>query len=255
MSRQNPLCIISEGEPVTDEKSISKIISDYFASIGAKLAAKIEHKLGTKAPPPLVDLPYSFDFQEVDEPSVLRELAALKTNKATGLNQINAKLLKDSTSTIVSGLTKIINASLFSQTFPAICKKGKIVPLYKSNDSTSPNNYRPISILPILSQIMEHIVYQQVYEYLQQCNLITSEQFGFRPKVSTSIVLTQLHVDRGNTSEYGQQNDHWCCFYRLKKGALYSRSQLINFKIRKFLLLKFCLRLVSVISITIPFCS
>ena len=39
---------------------------------------------------------------------------------------------------------------------------------------------------------MEHIVYRQVYEYLQQCNLITSEQFGFRPKLSTSIVLTQL---------------------------------------------------------------
>ncbi len=135
---------------------------------------------------------YCFDFQEVDESSVLRELAALKTNKATGLDQINAKLLKDSASTIVFGLTKIINASLFSQTFPDIWKKGKIIPLYKSNDPTSPNNYRPITILPILSKIMERIVHHQVYEYLQEHNLITSEQFGFRPNLSTNIALTQL---------------------------------------------------------------
>ena len=105
---------------------------------------------------------------------------------------INAKLLKDSASSIVSGLTKIINASLFSQTFPDIWKKGKIVPLHKSKDPTSPNNYRPITILPILSKILEHIVHQQVYEYLQQNNMIASEQFGFRPKLSTNIALTQL---------------------------------------------------------------
>ena len=191
VSRQNPSCIISEGVPETDEKSIATILNDYFTSIGTKLANKIKHAFGTKAPPTPVNLPYIFEFKEVEESSILRELAALKTNKATELDQINAKLLKDSASPIVSGLTKIINASLFSQTFPDIWKKGKIVPLHKSKDPTS-NNYRPITILPILGKILEHIVHQQVYEYLQQNNMITSEQFGFRPKLSTNIALTQL---------------------------------------------------------------
>ena len=134
----------------------------------------------------------SFEFKEVDESTILRELAALKTNKTTGLDQINARLLKDSAYSIVSGLTKIVNASLFSQTFPDIWKNGKIVPLYKSNDPTSPNNYRPITILPILSKILKHIVHQQVYQYLRHNKLITNEQFGFRPKLSTNIALTQL---------------------------------------------------------------
>ena len=82
--------------------------------------------------PTLANLPYTFEFKEVDESSVLRELAALKTNKAMGMDQINAKLLKDYASSIVSCLTKIFNTSLFSQTFPDIWKKGKILPLYKS---------------------------------------------------------------------------------------------------------------------------
>ena len=68
---------------------------------------------------------------------------------------------------------------------------GKIVPVYKSNDPTSANKCRPITILPTLSKLLEHIVHSQVYEYLQQNNLITSDQFGFRPKLPTNIALTQ----------------------------------------------------------------
>ena len=108
---------------------LQQSFNDCFTSIGAKLANKIKHAFETKAPPTLVDLPYTFEFKES---SVLRELAALKTNKAKGMDQINAKLLKDYASSIVSCLTKIVNTSLFSQTFSDIWKKAKIVPLYKS---------------------------------------------------------------------------------------------------------------------------
>jgi hypothetical protein len=191
-SGTNPSCIISEEKPITDQKSIATILNEYFTSIGRKLADTIKSTFQLKTPPLSSDLPYSFEFKEVDESFILQELGSLKTNKATGLDQISAKLLKDSSSIIASGLTKIINASFVSQTFPDIWKKGKIIPFFKSNDPTSPNNYRPITILPIVSKVMEHIVHRQVYEYLQEHDLITSEQFGFRPKLSTSIALTQL---------------------------------------------------------------
>ena len=79
-----------------------------------------------------------------------------------------------------------------SQTFPDVWKKGKITPLFKSNDPTAPNNYRPITILPIISKIMERIVHRQVYKFLREHNLITSEQFGFRPNLSPNIALTRV---------------------------------------------------------------
>ena len=145
-----------------------------------------------KQSPPATDLPYSFEFEEVDESFVLRELSSLKTKKATGLDQISAKILKDSAPTIASSLTKIFNASLLSQIFPDIWKKGKIIPPFKANDPTAPNNYRPITILPILSKIMERIVHRQVYKYLREHNLITSEQFCFRPNLSTNVALTRV---------------------------------------------------------------
>ena len=189
---KSPSCIISEEMPITDQKSIASILNEYFTSIGSKLANKIRSTFQPKQLPPSTDLSFSFEFEEVDESFVPRQLSSLKTNKATGLDQISAKLLKDSASTIASSLTKIFNASLVSQTFPDIWKNGKIIPLFKSNDPTSPNNYRPITILPILSKLMERIVHKQIYKYLQEHELITSEQFGFRPYLSTNVALTRV---------------------------------------------------------------
>ena len=94
-----------------------------FAKILAKFADKIKSTFQTKQPTPPADLRFSFDFEEVDEPFVFRELSSLKTIKATGLNHISAKLLKDSASTIASSLTKIFYPSLLSQTFPDIYRK------------------------------------------------------------------------------------------------------------------------------------
>ncbi len=88
--------------PIADQKSIASILNEYFTSIGSKLANKIRSTFQPKQLPPSTDLSFSFEFEEVDESFVLRQLSSLKTNKATGLDQISAKLLKDSASTIAS---------------------------------------------------------------------------------------------------------------------------------------------------------
>ena len=192
-SGTSPSCIISEdNNTITDSKSIATVLNEYFTLIGTKLADKIKSTFQPKPLQPSSNLPFSFEFEEVDIALVHQELSCLKTNKATGLDQISAKLPKDSASTIAYSLTKIINASLVSETFPDIWKKGKIIPLFKCNDPTAPNNYRPITILPVLSKIMERIVHRQIYKYLQEHKLITSDQFGFRPYLSTNVALTRV---------------------------------------------------------------
>ena len=89
-------------------------------------------------------------------------------------------------------LPRLLMRHYHSQTFPDIWKKGK---LFSSTNQTIQHlliTTDLITILPILSKILEHVVHQQVYQYLRQNKLITSEQFGFRPKLSTNIDLTQL---------------------------------------------------------------
>jgi hypothetical protein len=121
---------------------------------------------------------------------VKSKLNSLKTNKAIGLDNISARLLKDSADVITTSLTKLYNRSLATCVFPAVWKCGKVTALFKSGDRCNANNYRPITILPTASKILERAVHSQVYSYLLHENILTPKQFGFRPKLSTAIALT-----------------------------------------------------------------
>ena len=119
-------------------------------------------------------------------------LALLKTNKAIGLDNVSARLLKCSANAICPTVTRLLNLSIRSGRFPRIWKCSKVTTLLKSGDRTNANNYRSISILPTLSKILEKVVHAQFYEFLSSNNLLSDKQFGFRPKVSTTTALTNF---------------------------------------------------------------
>ena len=86
---------------------------------------------------------------------VYKQLKDLKVNKATGLDKIPACLLKDSAIVIALSITHIVNLSLLTGVVPGEWKKAWVVPLFKSGGQEIMDNYRPISILPVVSKIAE----------------------------------------------------------------------------------------------------
>ena len=82
-------------------------------------------------------------------------------------------------------LKKLINQCLIEGIFPSIYQCATVIPLYKSGCKTNLNNYRPISILPTTSKIIEKIVNRQIVEFFNQNSLFSKFQFGFRKKHST----------------------------------------------------------------------
>jgi len=81
-------------------------------------------------------------------------------NKATGLDIIPERLLKDGAPVISERLTRIINLSFSSGVVPDDWKTSKVVPLFKSGNRKEMDSYRPTSILPVISKIDEKVVYQ-----------------------------------------------------------------------------------------------
>ena len=71
-------------------------------------------------------------------------------------------------------------------------KCGKVTALFKGGDRTDCNNYRPITVLPTISKILERAVHKQLYEFLSMNELLTPYQFGFRPKLSTVTALAHF---------------------------------------------------------------
>ena len=176
----------------TETNEIAQALNTHFSRIRTKLAAKIKEKLRLIASnssklfrPAFLRRNgnnKSFFFCSITESFVLKQLKTLKTNKAIGLDRISARLLKDSAECMAPILTRLFNRSLEANIFPTICKCGKVTALFKGGDRTDCNNYRPITVLPTISKILERAVHQQLYEFLSankllQINLISALSF------------------------------------------------------------------------------
>ncbi|KAL1447319.1 hypothetical protein WDU94_005634, partial [Cyamophila willieti] len=96
---------------------------------------------------------------------------------------------------IVVPLTHIINFSLSSGVFPSQWKIGRVLPLPKVPKPTGLNNFRPISLLPVLSKVLEKVVHQQILSFSNFYNLFNPYQSGFRPGHSTTTALTKVTDD------------------------------------------------------------
>ena len=107
------------------------------------------------------------------------QLRMLKPGKAVRLDNIPARLLIDAADIVAKPLTQIINLSLKSGTVPKDWKSARVVPLFKKGKAEEMDNYRPISILPSVSKILERAVYIQLYAYLQSNKVLSPYQCGF----------------------------------------------------------------------------
>ena len=108
------------------------------------------------------------------------------------LDDVSCKLLKIAEPEIVNSLTYIMNFSLKTGVFSDTWKQARVTPLHKVGDA-SVINFRSITILPILSKIIENAVHKNLYGYLSEHNLIIENQSGFRPSHSTETCLINIY--------------------------------------------------------------
>ena len=120
----------------------------------------------------------------VTDKEVLKHLQGLKRKCAVGLDNIPASFLKDTKYVISKPLAHIINCSLKSGIVPSDFKQARVAPIYKSADRV---NYRPISILPAVSKILEKCVHRQLMDHIETHQLLSQFQFGFRKHHSTEL--------------------------------------------------------------------
>lgn len=93
---------------------------------------------------------------------------------------------------VILPIVHIINCSIANGTVPEELKVARIVPIHKKGDKTDFANYRPISIVGILSKILEKIIKNQLLEYLERDKIIFDGQYGFRKKLGTEDALIDI---------------------------------------------------------------
>ena len=168
---QAPLIESQEGQLILGPEETANAFNDFFISgfqnystyhvsnddMFKKLTDFIQREL-------TVDT--KFEIPPMTLEFVQKQLASLNPSKATGLDGLSANVLKISSPTIAAPLTKIFNLSISSKIFPDNFKKAKITPCFKKGDKSDKSNYRPISVLSLLSKVIERHVASHLKTYL-----------------------------------------------------------------------------------------
>ena len=134
-------------------------------------------------------------------------LSGIQSKDSCGLDEIPMSILKLSPDNKLLILCHIFNLSLGQGKFINEFTKAKIIPVHKKGSKTDVNHYRPISLLPVMSEILERIFYKRLCSYLSRVDFFYQYQFGCRKKHSISNALTVMIENV--TIAFEEKNIHW----------------------------------------------
>lgn len=183
----------------SDKNAIAKKFNEYFTNIGPNLANKIPTTDTEFVSYLKGDFKHSFFATPTTPNEIISVVNPMLSKSSYGIDEIPLKTMKLVINQIALPLSKIINCSFTTGIFPNLLKIAKICPVYKSGPKQLISNYRPISILPSFSKIIEKVMHCRLMHYLSKNNILNNNQFGFRPQHSTLMAITQM-IERITTA-------------------------------------------------------
>ena len=188
----------------TDYKVIANKFNEFFINVGPTFAKNIP--LSNTDPTSYLKNTTlnSLFLKDVTKLEVERIISSLK-NSSSGYDGIHSKEIKLTFNCFIEPLVHIFNLSIAQGVFPDELKVARVVPIYKSQDQKVLNNYRPVSVLPVFSKVLEQIMFNRVQSFIDKENLLYEHQYGFRKGHNTSMALITLidkvmtKLDKGDT--------------------------------------------------------
>ena len=150
----------------------------------------------------------NFEFTEVSQDEVKKEVLHLNVKKSLTSSSIPAKILKYSIETHLPFSTNSINYTIKNSEFPDKLKKSEVIPLYKKKDPLKKENYRPVSPLPHVSKVFERVIYKQINSYMEdkRSKYITgfTKAHGTQQSLITMLQKWKSVLDKG---------EYVCCLF------------------------------------------
>ena len=180
---------------ISDKKQIANGFNRFFTNVGPDLASSIpiqsKNVHDYRGSPNL----HSMLLLEVTESEILKIVKDLCNKSSTDCDDISMNVLKSVFTSVIKPFLFVCNKSFMSGVFPDRMKVAKVIPLYKSGEKNVFTNYRPVSLLPQFSKILEKLFNNRLDNFVEKYNLLNESQYGFRNNRSTSLALLELIED------------------------------------------------------------
>ena len=192
-------CLKERNEIVFNDTKNCSIFKNFFSNLAQNLVYKLPPSpnvfTDSKVASYFNDTKFKdlhFEFSETSPEKILNILKDLNPSKAAGIDNVSGKFLKDGADILARPISQLCNFSIKLGSFPRSCKIAKIKLLFQKGSKTDPQNYRPISLLPILLKIIERIIHDQKQEYLSKNRILYRFQSGFQKNYCTNTCLGHL---------------------------------------------------------------
>ena len=193
--RGNPLAkhFSINGIITTDKEVIANAFNLQYATMGPKMAKSFnsdeESNIEKYLNPFQGD---RFELHTVKPRDVHEVIKSLKNKKSSGRDLMTNCILKQSSYSLVFPLTYLVNQSIKQKIFPNCWQVSKIIPVFKGGNQLDTLQYRPVSLSPVASKILEKIVARQIYTFIEKTQQMSDTQFGFRAKNRCSHLTSTL---------------------------------------------------------------
>ena len=188
------------GRTISSAKEKAETLNNQFCSIFTEEDLSNIPDTGRNSVPDLPSL-------NVTTPGVEKLLQNLKVNKASGPDNIPARVLKECSSTVAPILQKVFQKSLDCGVLPKDWRQANVSPIFKKGDRSNPANYRPVSLTCISCKLLEHIIHSHIMGHIDHYHLFTDLQHGFRKERSCETQLAALTEDLAKILDRRSQVD------------------------------------------------
>lgn len=214
-----PINLLNDkNEVITDSNDAANYANDYFVNVGSKLAMAIKTDnsayLSQLEEMTISESPL-YEFEPINFKEVKDVVKSIDTAKASNIKDISSKLFKDCALSTIPQLCYLFNLILITCQIPATWKSALVVPLFKGGVEGLISNYRPISLLPVISKIFEKLIHNRMITYILKNQLLCPEQGGFLPGMGTHDTIAKfLHEIYNNINS---KDPTIVIFFDLKK--------------------------------------
>ena len=191
-NKNENICLNINKEIVSDPVNVANHFNKFYTTVAKKLVEKLKNS--TTCFQDYLSKPNenSMFVQPTCKEEIADIIKTINANKSSDIYGISPKLIKLASQSLSPILANIFNSSFEKGVFPQLLKSACVIPIFKGGSRMDVSNYRPVSLLPILSKILEKLMQSRLMTFLTDNKILYEHQFGFQKDKSTSMAVLDM---------------------------------------------------------------